>query len=537
MDRNFAKYKKFAVWSLIVLLGTNIINSAESDNNLLNQRNLILSKQTFSNLQMLQKNPDKLKLLNVPFEIYESAVLATPVGGNSLIIENNNPSKSFYAACQSSSSDGYWIDFTSIPPIWDTTGTIHNYTIVPGYNIIPLINTNGPSARLYISEDPLTGVPLLTDPNIWDLMEYNTGGTWDISAVDAVGIPMALDYNGFIVGYQQYPRSFIMSQIANSLSSPFSDGITPPLPTNKIIRILSPKHCVPSDTTCVDTAISNGLNALATQNPTLTSGPYTYSSFSYDAGLITITASCLDTSFDPDSTYTCTVGGTATGPFTSINVLSTAMTEPNDGTGRLTGLLETMIDRGVVYDSTLWGVTGGTSIGFPWNYYQDTARNYDEFSQYSQGVHAWSYNGLNYGLDHDDIYNRSSSVTVPPGPTIFLYIPVFEGTPSPVPQPLTWPNQYYITIGIPPPVLTVLGEIVVNNGQYVLPDLNMASFPCVGLPQSFLIQFTNYPNSNLSITLDGLGGGTVNNPGDWVNGGDIQISGNNIALPGGLVPN
>lgn len=537
MSAFLSKSKKLHVFSFtaffIVSLALHATEQNENSMITLNAERVNARYSAFRNLSQMITDTDKKALYD---QIYQSSELllmeyeaAPPAGGNNLVLLNNNPSTTFYVAVNNSNDNTQWINFISQTfATWTSTAN-NNFTINPGFNTIPLPASSG-SSRVYISTQQITGgnPPDVNSNFVWDLLEYNTGGTWDTSCVDAVGIPMALNYNGFIVGFRQYPRNFLMSQFSN-MPSPFSLGVS----SN---RILSPKHCVPSNTTYLDTAITEGLQALAIQNPTITSGEFTFINFAYTPGSGSYPLGTISANSGAD---TYIVGGAVTGPFTSFSVLATAMIEPNDASGRLTAILETMINRGIVYDSTQWGLAGGTTLGFPWDYYVDNAlKNNNTYSQYSKIIHQWCYNAMNYGLDHDDIYNQSSSITVPVGATAYLYIPVLTGnTPSPVPQPNSWDSshRYYTTFGVPANLFTSLGLVVVNSGQWVLPDPTNASFPCTGLPVTFNIQFTNYPNSHISITLDGNGGGTVNNSGDWTGG--ISISGYNIAFPANLAPN
>ncbi len=365
----------------------------------------------------------------------------------------------------------------------------------------------------------LTGIPSLTSTQIWDFFEYNTGGTWDISAVDAVGIPMALEFKTRQTGWRDVGRDFIMEKFAN-LPSPFNSPGAIIKDGSTIVRALAPTHYLPDNTTVLNNAMDvgfpfwNNLGGLS-----ISSGPWTFTDFSWDS-------SSRSLSFKSNGTPFTIGGGTGLNAFSSINVISTAMTEPNNAAGRFIALIETAINRGVLYNPRLWGQndkTFGGIAGFPWNYYQDIeGSNANQYNRYSETVHQWSINGRNYGLAHDDLYKRSSSITIPAGEPVILHIWKFTGSDGST--PITWPNHNYLTtLGIPPSVIDKLGFVYVNKNQqpeYVIPDL-VNNIPSVGLPQFTDVQFSNHLGKSLNLDIVNR---KVLNPNDWENGAGVFIS-------------
>ncbi len=139
---------------------------------------------------------------------------------------------------------------------------------------------------------------------------------------------------------------------------------------------------------------------------------------------------------------------------------------------------------------------------------------------------------MNYGLDHDDLYNRSSSITVPPGEPVTLHIWKFTGDSHKY-KPITWPNHNYLTLGIPQFLFDNLGFVYVNNKQYVIPD-SRNTIPAVGLPQVTDIQFSKHPGKLLKIDIVNR---KVLNPNDWMDGLNVLIHPNFlVALPPKLRP-
>ena len=509
----------------------------------------------FQNLSLLLKDyPEKQELINsiCDFETNMLALQDMPPGGNSLVIMNNNPaSTDLYVACQDSETF-QWINFTT----QEWVGSPQNYKLTTGANVLPLLVTSGSGARFYVSTQQVANPPPdLTSPFIWDFLEYTTGQVWDTSAVDAIGIPMAINYNGYITGYRQYPRNWLIGTMYNSISSvpPYNGRV--PASGNPITRILAPKKYLSEDTTCLSNAISNGLADLAAQNSPFSYNEWTYSNFNWTPNVESdspvnpgvFTATCTNNT--TSDTETVSIGVPPNGPISSYKVLATQLEQSGDAAQlNFAGMMTVALVRGVGYDSTLWGFlsggnpqwTTGTPVAYPWKYYiTNLLKNFGQFNVYSQVVHLWSYNAMNYGTDHDDFYNQSSSMTVPANTTAYLYIPQLAGnTPNPTPLPLTWPNPAYsVTFGVPPPLFGTLGEIVVNHGQWVLPNPTLAGLPSTGLPQSFIIQFTGFPTKELDITLRPDGTGTVTNASDWTEGGGITINTFNIGFPSGLYPN
>ncbi len=456
-----------------------------------------------------------------------SANAAQTNSPNTLHIDNQS-GKVLYIAVNR--ADNLWLDFTKNKWGTKTLGENNIHETTGSSDSISLIDTEGPAANVYVLTFKPTGKPnVVTSKQIWDQFEYTTNAVWDITAVDAVGIPMALEYKTRLTGYRNIPRDFILKQFLN-LPPPFnSQGAIIRDASNNIVRALAPKHYLPSNTKVLDKAMDVGFpkyNHLG--GLSITSGPWTYTDFSWDSSSRALSAK--------SNGQPITIGGgTGANAFTSKNVISTAMTEPNNAVGRLTGLIETAINRGVLYNPALWGTNDKTQpgiVGFPWNYYQDNASNANQYSYYSKTVHQWSINGMNYGLDHDDFYNRSSSITVPPGEPVTLHIWKFKED-SQTYKPITWPNHNYLTLGIPQAIIDNLGFVDVNNKQYVIPDLRNV-IPAVGLPQSTNIQFSKFPGKLLKIDIVNK---KVLNPSDWVNGNNVVIQNNFlVALPPNLAP-
>ncbi len=443
---------------------------------------------------------------------------------NTLHIDNQSGGGLFISVER---NDGLWMDFTTNK--WGTTtlGTNNIHETTGSSDSISLIDTEGHAARVYVLTFQPTGKPdFLTSKQIFDFFEYGTDAVWDISAVDAVGMPMALEYKTRIVGYRNIPRDFILNQFLN-LPPPFnSPGAIIRDDSNNIVRALAPKHYLPSNTNVLDQAMDLGFpNYNHLGSLSVKSGAFTYTDFSWDPSSRALSVNGNQITIG---------GGTGANAFSSKNVISTAMTEPNNAAGRLVALIETAINRGVLSNPALWGTndtTFGGVVGFPWNYYQDNASNASQYSYYSKTVHQWSINGMNYGLDHDDLYNRSSSIVVFPADPATLHIWKFTGGSSKT--PITWPNQNYLTLGIPPGLFDTLGIVYVNNKQYAIVD-TFNIIPAVGLPQLTDIQFSKHPGKLLNIDIVNK---KVLNPQDWVNGSGVVIDDKfNVALPGNLSP-
>lgn len=249
---------------------------------------------------------------------------------NTLQIDNQSE-KVLYIAVQR--DDNLWMDF--ITNKWGTTtlGNNNIHVTTGSSDSISLIDTEGHAARVYVCTFKPTGTPNLTSTQIWDFFEYNTDHVWDISAVDAVGIPMCLEYKTRKTGYRNIPRDFILKQFSN-LPPPFNSPGAIIKDGSTIVRALAPKHYLPKSTTVLDKAMNLGFpNFNNLQGVSITSGPFTYTDFSWDS----ISRSL---SFKSNGTPFTIGGGTGANAFTSISVISTAMTEPNDGRGRLTALIE-----------------------------------------------------------------------------------------------------------------------------------------------------------------------------------------------------
>ncbi len=440
---------------------------------------------------------------------------------NTLTIDNQSEKVLFIVVQR---DDNLWMNFAT--NTWGTTtlGDNNIHSVTGSSDSISLINTDGHAARVYVCTFKPTGRPSLTSKQIWDFFEYKYGAVWDISAVDAVGMPMALEYKTRTVGYRNIPRDFILNQFLH-LPPPFnSHGATIRDESNNIIRVLAPKHYLPNDTNVLDQAMDLGFPKYKpSAGFSVTSGAWTYTDFSWDSGSRALSAKS-------NGTPITIGGGTGHNAFSSINVISTGMTEPNNATGRLIALIETAINRGVLDNPALWGTNVGV-VGFPWNYYQDNASNASQYSYYSKTVHQWSVNGMNYGLDHDDLYNRSSSMVVFPREPVTLHIWTFTGGSTKT--PITWPNHNYLTLGIPPNLFDTLGIVYVNNKQYAIVD-TFNIIPAVGLPQLTDIQFSKHPGKLLNIDIVNK---TVLNPNDWVSGINVAIDDNfNVALPANLSP-
>ncbi|MCP4176455.1 MAG: hypothetical protein GY756_01705 [bacterium] len=472
-----------------------------------------------------------LSVFVMPLTYLYSVEVTQAKSPNKLTIDNQSE-KDLYIVVKR--DDNKWLDFSTKPPTWGSTSiaekNIHKTT--GSRDSISLIDTDTHSANVYVCTFKPSGIPSLSSQQIWDFFEYNTGNTWDISAVDAVGIPMCLEFKTRKSGYRNVPREFIMEKFSN-LPAPFNaDGAIVRDDNDKILRALAPKHYLSSDTDCLDSAMKVGFPKFVknSKGTTITSGPYTYSDFSWDSSNKTLSAHC--------GTDTIRIGGgSGKNAFSSINVISTAMTERNDSSGRLTALIETAANRGVLNDPALWGQndkTFGGFTGFPWNYYQNNGRtaNADQYNRYSKTVHQWSVNGMNYGLDHDDLYNRSSSITVPPGEPVILHIWKFTGSSND--EPITWlAHKHYLSLGISQKLINKLGYVYVNKKQYTIVDV-INNIPCVGLPKTTDIQFSNHPGKKLNVDLVSR---TVLNPQDWVNGSGVIIDDNyHIAFPANFAP-
>jgi hypothetical protein len=456
--------------------------------------------------------------------LYSANAAQTP---NTLNIDNQSGEVLFISVER---DDNLWLDFTTNK--WGTTTLGYNniHAITGSSDSISLIDTEGHAARVYVFTFQPTSKPhFLTSKQIFDFFEYTTDAVWDITAVDAVGMPMALEYKARMVGYRNIPRDFILKQFSN-LPPPFnSPGAIIRDDSNNIIRALAPKHYLPGNTSVLDNAMNVGFpkyNQLGSLS--VTSGPWTYTDFSWNSSSRALSAKS-------NGTPITIGGGTGANAFSSINVISTAMTEPNNAAGRFLALIETAANRGVLYNPALWGAndtTFGGVVGFPWNYYQDNASNASQYSYYSKTVHEWSINGMNYGLDHDDLYNRSSSITVALGEPATLHIWKFKDDGK-THNPTTWTSQNYLTLGIPQAIIDNLGFVYVNNKQYVIPDLRN-NIPAVGLPQLTDIQFSKRPGKLLNIDIVNK---KVLNPQDWVNGNGVVIDDNfHVALPPNLSP-
>ncbi|MCQ4574105.1 MAG: beta-1,3-glucanase family protein [Candidatus Brocadiales bacterium] len=444
---------------------------------------------------------------------------------NTLSIDNQS-GKVLYISVKRADNNK-WLDFSTNPPTWGSTtlGPNNRHKITGSTDSISLIDPGIKSGNVFVTTFVPTGVPSLTSTQIWDFFEYNTGGIWDISAVDAVGIPMALEFKTRKTGWRDIPRDFIMGKFVN-LPSPFNSPGAIIRDGGTIVRALAPtqagnKNYLPSNTTVLDNAMDVGFPQFITnsQGLSISSGQWTFTDFSWDS-------SSRSLSFKANGTKFTIGGGTGKNAFSSINVISTAMTEPNNAAGRFIALIETAINRGVLYNPRLWGQndkTFGGIAGFPWNYYQDIeGSNANQYNRYSETVHQWSINGRNYGLAHDDLYKRSSSITIPPGEPVILHIWKFTGSDGST--PITWPNHNYLTtLGIPPQVITNLGFVYVNKNQqpeYVIPD-TVNNIPSVGLPQFTDIQFSKHLGKLLNIDIVNR---KVLNPNDWENGAGVLIT-------------
>ena len=454
--------------------------------------------------------------------LYSANAAQTP---NTLNIDNQSGEVLFVSVER---DDNVWLNFTKHK--WGTTTLGQNsiHAVTGSSDSISLIDTEGHAARVYVFTFKPTGRPSITSKRIFDFFEYTTNAVWDITAVDAVGMPMALEYKTRITGYRNIPRDFILKQFLN-LPPPFnSKGAI--IVNNRldmvIVRALAPKHYLPSNTKVLDKAMDLGFpkyNQL--EGLSINSGQFTYTDLSWDS-------SSRSLSFKGNGKLFKIGGGTGANAFSSIKVISTAMTEHNDASGRFTALIETAINRGVLSNPRLWGTDKGNT-GFPWNYYHDIeSSNAKQYSYYSKAVHQWSINGMSYGLDHDDLYNRSSSITVPPGEPVTLHVWKFKEDGKTY-KPITWTNRNYLTLGIPQAIIDRLGIVYVNNKQYVIPDLRNI-IPCVGLPPITDIQFSKYPGKLLEIDIVNR---TVLNPNDWVSGNEVVVQNDFlVALPPTLRP-
>lgn len=526
-----------------LLFGPFVLHSAEQGQNNLNSSNVAKVNKRYSEFKTLSQilkdnDPEKYELIR---QIYEDKELLSleyqappPAGGNNLVVLNNDPSKVLYAAAQSSIGSQEWLTDTT-GGTWTSTTPV-NFSINPGPNVIQI--PAGSNGRVYFSDQQIPGTPNPVSSNfIYDFIELTTGATWNTSNVDQVGIPLAFNYLGCIVGFRQYTREFTMAQIANSLSgTDFSNGVG----TYRILGPTIPAGSWFPDASYLVEPINTGLAALVGKQAQSGAWTYTFNTWTPTAnppdptniGTLTVTSNVSDQ-------FNMPLPATPVVPFTTQNVLSTAMTEGGEGISgdqaRLSGIIQTMIDRGVVNNVSLWGNPGDTVIAYPWNYFPAGNNN-----KYAKALHDWSYNGMIYALSHDDIYTQSSSLTIPADSTVYLYLPKWTGTPSGNPQPNTWPNHNVALITSSPNNYTNLGVTIVNNGQWVIPNAN-DQIPSVGLPASFQIQFGNCrPENALQVNWSATSNKWVitqesknlfNNPDGITVVNSIQIN-----LPDGLLP-
>lgn len=550
MSAFLRKVRGFYIWIIVAFFVGSFALYSASQEDFSDIKQAQNEKDYYRNLSQHIKDPATRELLEQIYNTSEGYLgeyqnpSLPPSDGNNLEFFNQDLSNSFYVSAVS--TNGHWLS-------GDTTGTWTAsspvcWEIQPGRcKTIAIPKTTDGTANLYISSEEIKHKPDIRNYDdakyMWQLVEITTGWTWDLSYVDGFSIPLAMMYRGYCVGFKPNPRNFLMKQICNDLKvteTPFRGN-----ETDNIIK--APKHYMSREITYLDDGIKAGLEALAETKQT-TQYDWTYSDFSWTPSSSGVPPSLGVLTAKADKKTTCSLGTIDPKDYVfenylnSYNVLSTNFLEPNDCVGRFRGLLAVMMNRGVVDNPADWGLScKGQHCPYPWKYYQDTDKNKSKYNRYAMALHKWCYNTLVYAVDHDDIYEQSSSIGIQAGTTVYIYIYPMSGAPK-NPNPVTFNGQYCTHVSVPEILWKTAGALWVNGGQWVNPNITGIASPWFfGLPQTFDMGFAAAPGSDwakhrINITLDGNGGGQVNNPQDWNNSRGIVINNYNIALPADLSP-
>ena len=350
----------------------------------------------------------------------------------------NQSGQAMYIAVQHSTEDLWlsikdpnelaWIPFNADTCVKEIeTGTLGTPSTFD-WNLTPYCSQQNQGVRMYVAETTFTDEILdpMTCPFIYDKVEMGWDAIWDITNVDFFSIPMQLEGNNQSVGFiDGLTRKDILHDLAK-MPEPYKN-LNAYSKEGTILRYLSPVQYINPDNSgqlndCFQTAITNGLPLLGAYKGTFTYGDYTMSNFCVTAE----NNMTLDITTNSDSENT-----KATYTLSNINTIGVAgnnmIPSPSDAAGHTAAaLIAAVIERGVLYNPSLWGQNGGANKGYPKGYYLDSSDNGNEYNQYAKVLHANSLCGLSYAFPFDDMFQQAATIQFNKGDHATITIMPFE---------------------------------------------------------------------------------------------------------------
>lgn len=275
---------------------------------------------------------------------------------------------------------------------------------------------SGVGCRMYISEQTLTGAPdLATAKFIFDMIEMGWNAVWNQTSVDFFAIPLQLSLNGGApVGYQDgVTRQSIFKALA-ATPAPYNTFKFSSDDQSKIYRYFAPGKAstIPGYDLgdCLAGAIATGMPLLQQYTGTFDYGGFNMSNFK-QVSSTSMTATCNG------ETITLTDINSANAFLNSLKI------SPNDDGGKkVAGIIGCALNRGVLYDPTLWGESGGANNGFPQNYYVKATQNQSQFNYYAQALHDQALHKKCYAQSYDDFFNQEAAFTANGGDSVKITI-------------------------------------------------------------------------------------------------------------------
>ncbi|MDR3617030.1 MAG: beta-1,3-glucanase family protein [Candidatus Obscuribacterales bacterium] len=333
-----------------------------------------------------------------------------------VVFDNTKSGQSLFISVNR--ADGPWLTLNSKNPVWqynfDNTCQIE---VASGSNyIFPFIEySSGVGARLFVSQQAITGAPNLTTAQfVFDKIEMGWNAIWNQTSVDFLGIPMQIQVNDSPpYGFKDTASRDVVLQGLMNVTAPYNTFVYPVGANSpqSIYRMFSPGQASSMGAppwgyqlnNCLSQAINLGLAALNGYQ-----GPFNYGGFVM-TNFKQLSSTSISLSVNGETI-------TLTNVTTDGALACTIASSPNDAAGqKAAGLIGAVINRGVLYNPALWGQNVPPNSGYPINYYVQAANNANQFNYYAQFLHSMSLDGLCYAMPYDDFFEQDAAMTVSAG--------------------------------------------------------------------------------------------------------------------------
>ncbi|MFT5778172.1 MAG: hypothetical protein ACI837_001128 [Crocinitomicaceae bacterium] len=343
---------------------------------------------------------------------------------NSITVNLKNESGQALYICVNR-ADGPWLSLSAATPSWVDTFDQSTCVIevpsgtkaAPGLLTWQFLEYAAEGARMYIGEAKFDGIPnLVLYDKIYDKVEMGWNAIWNLTNVDFFAFPMRIEGNSAKVGYVDGSTRTSLMTAMDGTPAPYKNLKFPT--TGTALRYFGPGMYYAGDPKiledCFGEAILKGLPELAKFTGTFDYGGFVMSDIK-TTGSNSISLKVNGTPYTMDNITTITAAG------------NTIVCSPNNAAGqKAAAVIGAAISRGVLYDPSLWGASGGGNAGYPKKYYQNTPLNGNQWHQYSAVLHDNAIDNLAYGSSFDDIFHQDSSIHFDGGDTVSIIVMPFS---------------------------------------------------------------------------------------------------------------